>query len=141
MGAGRSLAETLQAVVDGVVDGLGFGIAVLNLRQPDGKFEVIAVAGSPDAREALLGTISAADIFDAEFAIADSWGALRCVPHERLPEGEVVGWVPEIPVSSDPDAWHPLDALFAPLKSPNGELVGMLSVDLPEDQRRPGPIH
>ncbi|MFC0629488.1 diguanylate cyclase domain-containing protein [Kribbella deserti] len=141
MGAGRSLSETLQAVVDGVVDGLGFGIAVLNLRQPDGKFEVIAVAGSPDAREALLGTISAADIFDAEFAIADSWGALRFVPHERLPEGEVVGWVPEIPVSTDPDAWHPLDALFAPLKSPNGELVGMLSVDLPEDQRRPGPIH
>lgn len=141
MGAGRSLSETLQAVVDGVVDGLGFGIAVLNLRQADGKFEVIAVAGSPDAREALLGTISAADIFDAEFAIADSWGALRFVPHERLPEGEVVGWVPEIPVSEDPDAWHPLDALFAPLKSPSGELVGMLSVDLPEDQRRPGQIH
>ena len=141
MGAGRSLAETLQAVVDGVVDGLGFGIAVLNLRQPDGKFEVIAVAGSPEAKEALLGTISAADIFDAEFKIADHWGGLRFVPHERLPEGEVVGWVPDLPVSSDPSAWHPLDALFAPLHSPDGELVGMLSVDLPEDQRRPGPIH
>jgi diguanylate cyclase (GGDEF)-like protein/PAS domain S-box-containing protein len=135
MGAGRSLAETLQAVVDGVVDGLGFGIAVLNLRQPDGKFEVIAVAGSPEAREALLGTISSADIFDAEFAIADKWGGLRFVPHERLPEGEVVGWVPDVPVSDDPDA------LFAPLYSPDGELVGMLAVDLPEDQRRPGPIH
>lgn len=141
MGAGRSLAETLQAVVDGVVNGIGFGIAVLNLRQPDGKFEVIAVAGSPEAREALLGTISAADIFDAEFEIADSWGGLRFVPHERLPEGEVVGWVPDVPVSTDPNAWHPLDALFAPLHSPEGELVGMLSVDLPEDQRRPGRIH
>jgi len=141
MGAGRSLSETLQAVVDGVVDGLGFGIAVLNMRQADGKFEVIAVAGSPDAKEALLGTVSAADIFDAEFAIADSWGALRFVPHERLPEGEVVGWVPDVPVSDEPDAWHPLDALFAPLHSSDGELVGMLSVDLPEDQRRPGPIH
>jgi diguanylate cyclase (GGDEF)-like protein/PAS domain S-box-containing protein len=142
MGAGRSLAETLQAVVDGVVTGLGFGIAVLNLRQADGKFEVIAVAGSPEAREALLGTISAADIFDAEFAIADKWGGLRFVPHERLPEGgEIVGWVPEIPVSTEADAWHPLDALFAPLHSSDGELVGMLSVDLPEDQRRPGQIH
>jgi len=141
MGAGRSLAETLQAVVDGVVTGLGFGIAVLNLRQPDGKFEVIAVAGSPEAKEALLGTVSAADIFDAEFDIADKWGGLRFVPHERLPEGEVIGWVPAIPVSTEPDAWHPLDALFAPLHSSDGELVGMLSVDLPEDQRRPGPIH
>jgi diguanylate cyclase (GGDEF)-like protein/PAS domain S-box-containing protein len=141
MGAGRSLAETLQAVVDGVVDGLGFGIAVLNLRQADGKFEVIAVAGSPEAKEALLGTVSAADIFDAEFEIADKWGGLRFVPHERLPEGEIVGWVPDVPVSTDPNAWHPLDALFAPLYSPEGELVGMLSVDLPEDQRRPGPVH
>jgi diguanylate cyclase (GGDEF)-like protein/PAS domain S-box-containing protein len=141
MGAGRSLAETLQAVVDGVVDGLGFGIAVLNLRHEDGKFEVIAVAGSPEAREALLGTVSAADIFDAEFAIADQWGGLRFVPHERLPEGDVVGWVPDVPVSDDPAAWHPLDALFAPLYSPDGQLVGMLAVDLPEDQRRPGPIH
>ena len=141
MGAGRSLAETLQAVVDGVVDGLGFGIAVLNLRQADGKFEVIAVAGSPEAKDALLGTVSAADIFDAEFEIADKWGGLRFVPHERLPEGEIVGWVPDVPVSTDPNAWHPLDALFAPLYSPQGELVGMLSVDLPEDQRRPGPVH
>ncbi|TCO19156.1 PAS domain S-box-containing protein/diguanylate cyclase (GGDEF)-like protein [Kribbella steppae] len=141
MGAGRSLAETLQAVVDGVVDGLGFGIAVLNLRHPDGKFEVIAVAGSPEAREALLGTVSSADIFDADFAIADEWGRLRFVPHERLPEGEVIGWVPDVPVSDDPAAWHPLDALFAPLYSSDGELVGMLAVDLPEDQRRPGPIH
>ncbi|MFI5732672.1 diguanylate cyclase domain-containing protein [Kribbella sp. NPDC051587] len=141
MGAGRSLAETLQAVVDGVVDGLGFGIAVLNLRQPDGKFEVIAVSGSPEAREALLGTISAADIFDAEFAIADAWGGLRFVPHERLPEGDVVGWVPDVPIAKGPDAWHPLDALFAPLYSSENELVGMLSVDLPEDERRPGPVH
>ena len=141
MGAGRSLAETLQAVVDGVVTGLGFGIAVLNLRHADGKFEVIAVAGSPEAREALLGRVSASDIFDTEFAIADAWGKLRFVPHERLPEGEVVGWVPDVPVSDDPAAWHPLDALFAPLYSSDGELVGMLSVDLPEDQRRPGPVH
>ncbi|MGW6281432.1 diguanylate cyclase domain-containing protein [Kribbella sp. NPDC055071] len=141
MGAGRSLAETLQAVVDGVVDGLGFGIAVLNLRHEDGKFEVFAVAGSAEARAALLGAVSAADIFEPEFAIADEWGALRFVPHERLPEGEVVGWIPDVPISDDPAAWHPLDALFAPLHSPSGELVGMLSVDLPEDQRRPGPIH
>jgi diguanylate cyclase (GGDEF)-like protein/PAS domain S-box-containing protein len=141
MAAGRSLSETLQAVVDGVVTGLGFGIAVLNLRHADGKFEVIAVAGSPDAQAALLGTVSAADIFDAEFELADVWGRLRFVPHERLPEGVPHGWVPDLPVSDDPDAWHPLDALFAPLYSSDGVLVGMLSVDLPEDQRRPGPVH
>ena len=50
------------------------------------------------------------------------------------------GWVPPAdlaPVSDDPDAWHPLDALFAPLTAPDGALVGMLSVDLPQGGRRP----
>ena len=34
--------------------------------------------------------------------------------------------------------WHPLDALYAPLFSPSGEFVGVLSVDLPVSGARPG---
>ena len=51
-------------------------------------------------------------------------------------------WIPTTDVLSDagPDAWHPLDALFAPLHGPDGTLVGMLSVDLPHDGRRPGSL-
>jgi len=33
-----------------------------------------------------------------------------------------------------------MDALFAPLRAPSGQLVGMLSVDLPEDGRRPAAL-
>jgi diguanylate cyclase (GGDEF)-like protein/PAS domain S-box-containing protein len=140
MAAGRSLAATLQAVVEGVVNGLGFGVSALSLRLPDGKFAVVAVAGSAEAKAALLGTVNAADHYDAELAIADAWGKLRFVPHERLPEGEPAGWVPDVPIPTGPDAWHPVDALYAPLHAPDGELVGMLSVDLPEDNRRPDPV-
>ena len=82
-----------------------------------------------------------ANAFDEEFAVAEHWGPLRFVPHDRLPDG-AGGWVP--PATScpgdHPDAWHPLDALFAPLRCPAGTLVGMLSVDLPHDGRRPGPL-
>ena len=39
----------------------------------------------------------------------------------------------------DPDGWHPLDCLFAPLMAPTGKWVGVLSVDLPVGGRRPGP--
>jgi diguanylate cyclase (GGDEF)-like protein/PAS domain S-box-containing protein len=140
---GRSLAATLQSVVDGVVEGLGFGVAVVNYVHPDGTFETIAVAGSADARAALLGSRQPRDAFDADFALAEHWGGLRFVPHERLPAGEVSGWVPpagEASLVDAPDAWHPLDALFAPLTTTSGELVGMLSVDLPHDGRRPGAL-
>ena len=135
----RDLDATLQAVVDGVVEAVGFGVAAVNYVRPDGAFEIVAVAGSDEARAALLGTVSPADAYDEEFARADHWGALRFVPHDRLPE-QVAGWVPDVAASDAPDAWHPLDALFAPLHAISGEVVGVLSVDLPADGRRPGPL-
>ena len=141
-----SLDATLTRVVDGVVAGLGFGVAAVNVVHPDGSFETVAVAGSSDARQALLGSRAPADAFDVEFDVAELWGGLRFVPHDRLPAGVVTGWVPPVEAvavsgdADDADAWHPLDALFAPLHAPSGRLVGMLSVDLPADGRRPGPL-
>jgi signal transduction histidine kinase len=40
-------------------------------------------------------------------------------------------------ISDDPEAWHPLDALYVPLPGPTGGLIGVLSVDEPADGRRP----
>jgi diguanylate cyclase (GGDEF)-like protein/PAS domain S-box-containing protein len=134
----QSLAETLQAVVDGVVAGCGFGVAVVNTLTDDGVFETVAVAGPHEVRDMLLGRRNPPSMFVDEFAVAEEWGALRFVPYDRIDPEAVVGWVPDTEVSDDPDAWHPLNALYAPLEAPSGELVGMLSVDLPEGGRRPG---
>ena len=134
----RTLPSTLQAVVDGVVAVVGFDVAAVSYRHADGTFETVAVAGDDEARRQLLGARKDPTAYDEEFAIAESWGSLRFVPHERLPGGKGQGWVPDVDVLAGPNAWHPMDALFAPLSSPTGELVGMLSVDLPRDRRRPG---
>jgi diguanylate cyclase (GGDEF)-like protein/PAS domain S-box-containing protein len=135
----RDLDATLDAVVDGVVEAVGFEIAAVNVVRPDGCFEMRAVAGSQEARAALLGAVSAPEEFAEEFARADAWGALRFVPHQRL-HGPARGWVSSAQEPDVADGWHPEDALFAPLRSPSGELVGMLSVDLPRDGRRPGAL-
>ncbi len=140
IGAGRSLHDTMRAVVDGVVSGLGFGVAVANLRHDDGTFEAIAVAGSDEARDALVGLRTPPSHFQVEFDRADQWGKLLFVPHDRVTENDDLGWVPGIEIPTDPEAWHPLDALFAPLTSATGELIGVLSVDLPEDGQRPDPL-
>lgn len=140
IGAGRSLSDTMRAVVDGVVSGLGFGVAVANLRHDDGTFEAVAVAGSDGARDALVGRRTPPSHFQVEFDRADRWGKLLFVPHDRVDEADDLGWVPDIEIPTDPEAWHPLDALFAPLTSATGELIGVLSVDLPEDGQRPAPL-
>jgi diguanylate cyclase (GGDEF)-like protein len=54
---------------------------------------------------------------------------------------DVFAWVPDyVPPADDEDAWHPLDALFAPLTGPSGDWIGVLSVDLPIAGRRPGAV-
>lgn len=136
----QSLPETLQAVVDGVVAGCGFGVAVVNILTDDGTFETVAVAGPDEVREMLLGRRNPPSMFADEFAVAEEWGALRFVPYDRIDPETVVGWIPDTEISDDPESWHPLNALYAPLEAPSGELVGMLSVDLPDDGRRPGRI-
>ena len=141
LNAERDLESTVQAVVDGVVAGVGFGVAALYYRLAEGGFEALAVAGPTEARAAVLRQRLPADAFDLDFAHAQSWGALRFVPHDRFVAGMVTHWVPtaEDTVAADggPEPWHPLDALFVPLHGAGGQLTGVLSVDCPADGRRP----
>ncbi|MEU8138401.1 diguanylate cyclase domain-containing protein [Streptodolium elevatio] len=141
LNATRDLRDTLQAVADGVVSGLGFGAAAVNVVRPDGDLEVAAVAGSEELAAAMAGQIGPRSDWERLLAVAERWGPLRFLSHRQGPAdpGRVPSWVPDIPVSDHPDAWHPYDALLAPLTTPEGELVGILSVDLPVDGRRPGP--
>ena len=134
----HDLREILQTIADGVADVVGFEIAVIRYLNDDGMLECLAVAGADDAREQLLGSKTPVDQFLAEFDLADEWGILRFVPHYRLPESGGPGWIPDLAVSDDPNAWHPEDALFAPLSAPTGELIGMMAVDVPKDRRIPG---
>jgi diguanylate cyclase (GGDEF)-like protein/PAS domain S-box-containing protein len=142
--AAHTLEQTLMAVVDGVVAGVGFDVAALNTLGPDGRFHAVAVAGPDEARDALLGQSYEREVFEKEFAAADIWGTtLHFVPHDRLVHGEVIGWVPPQPAtphSPEHEAWHPLDALYVPLCAASGDLLGVLSVDLPTGRRRPSAL-
>ena len=89
-------------------------------------------------REQIIGRRTpVASIFN-EFAQADEWGVLRFVPHDRLPNAlEESAWVPDFEPGTSADSWHPLDALYAPLYSATGQLLGNMSVDLPPGNRIP----
>ncbi len=134
------LGRTLQSVCQGVVDGLGFSVAVLNLVLPGDVLEVVACAGDQDARDALLGTRATRSEWDALMAVCEPVGDLLVDYLHLAPADDgVPAWVPAGAATDDPDAWHPLDELFAPLRTARSGLLGVLSVDLPVDGRRPGP--
>ena len=136
----QDLEEVLQTVAAGVVDVLGFQVAVISCLDNQDDLVVLAAAGDDDACRAMRGSRAPLQEFVDEFELADAWGSLRFLPHDRLPEDASSGWVPDVEPLDVPDAWHPLDTLYALLHGPTGELLGVLNVDLPVDGRRPGPL-
>lgn len=97
------LDRTLSSICRGVVEGLGFGVAVVNLVLPDGGLLV----------------------------------DYRLLDHDDT----VPVWLPQgpLPGGGGPgQPWDPRDGLLAPLRTARSGLLGVLSVDLPDDGCRPG---
>ncbi|NUR17039.1 MAG: GAF domain-containing sensor histidine kinase [Dermatophilaceae bacterium] len=133
------LAGLFEMVVAGAADVVGFKVAAISLVIPSGDVEVVAVAGDDDARSELLGRRTPRINLEAEFAVAERWGSLRFVPAGHLPAGSGEGWIASdwTTPADDPDAWNPEDTLIAPFSDAVGNLLGILSVDLPLSGRRP----
>ena len=131
--------DALQNIAEGVTDLLGFEVAAISVARDDHTLETVAVAGSAEARVQLRGHRTPISDIERELATAEVWGELRFIPHERMDiDVESLGWVSDLEASDDPDAWHPLDLLLAPIRDGQERLRGLLSVDLPHDRRRPG---
>jgi len=127
----------LEEIAHGVVDVLGYGVAAIARLEGD-TLVMTNVAGPPDVVAQILHRRTPAEQILDEFREADKWGILRFIPAGRMSQERLqAAWVPEFEPSEDPDAWHPEHALYAPLYSAAGELLGNMAVDLPHDARVP----
>ncbi|MFF7261854.1 diguanylate cyclase CdgB [Streptomyces sp. NPDC008159] len=147
MNTARSLADTLQTVADGVVNGLGYELACVNLVRPDGDLVVAALSGNSAAEALITGRVGSRASWDRRLNMGEAWGGLRFIPHTEgwvLDEDDVPQWYTDGPAPRFEDEWHPSDRLFAPMYTPGvggascGELLGVISVDRPRNGRRPG---
>ncbi|MGW0912166.1 diguanylate cyclase CdgB [Streptomyces sp. NPDC002784] len=147
MNTARSLADTLQTVADGVVTGLGYELAAVNLVRPDGDLVVAALAGNPAAEALITGRTGSRESWERRLSMGEHWGDLVFIPHTEgwvLDDDDVPQWYTDGPAPRFEDEWHPSDRLFAPMYTPgvhgsgSGELIGVLSVDRPRNGRLPG---
>ncbi|MFJ3337164.1 diguanylate cyclase CdgB [Streptomyces sp. NPDC086766] len=147
MNTARSLADTLQTVADGVVNGLGYELACVNLVRPDGDLVVAAFAGNSAAEALITGRVGSRDSWERRLGMGEHWDDLVFIPHTEgwvLDDDDVPQWYTDGPAPRFEDEWHPSDRLFAPMWTPGapdgrrGELLGVLSVDRPRNGRRPG---
>lgn len=142
----QSLADTLQTVTVGVVAGLGYELAALNLVRPDGDLVVAAFVGNESAEALITGRVGSRASWDRRLSMGEAWGDLRFIPHAEgrvLDDDDVPQWHTEGRMPKFDDEWHPSDRVFAPLYSVGSkgrqDLIGVISVDRPRNGRRPGP--
>jgi diguanylate cyclase (GGDEF)-like protein/PAS domain S-box-containing protein len=147
MNTARSLADTLQTVADGVVNGLGYELACVNLVRPDGDLVVAALSGDSAADSLITGRVGSRESWERRLTMGEDWDGLVFIPHTVgwvLDEDDIPTWYTDGPPPRFEDEWHPSDRLFAPLYTPggpggsSGELLGVISVDRPRNGRRPG---
>jgi diguanylate cyclase (GGDEF)-like protein len=130
----------LQAIADSIATSLGFATVVINTYRPAwNDFEVTAVYGSDEAKRTLLGDALPWDgwepLLDERFAL----GGAYMIPHGAFDWEDDVGarYIPDWEPSSSPDAWHPDDELFVPMRHTDGHLLGIISVGEPRSGTRP----
>ncbi|WP_248581295.1 HAMP domain-containing sensor histidine kinase [Nocardioides sp. InS609-2] len=129
--------EVLEEIARGVVEVLGFGVAAIARLEGD-YLVMTACVGPDDVRAQIIGRRNPKQRIMDEFRQADKWGILRYVPHGRVDDEFLTNaWIPDYEPDDDPQAWHPEDALYAPLYSATGELLGNMAVDFPPGNRIP----
>ncbi|MFJ2723068.1 diguanylate cyclase domain-containing protein [Streptomyces sp. NPDC087437] len=136
-----SLAHTLRAITDGLVNDLGYRASCVNLVRPDGDLVVASVTGSETAEAFLVGRAGARALWEQRLSMGKRWGRVVYISHEigwTIDGDAIPTWQPE---GQDwtPGRWNPQDRLFAEMRAVDGSLLGVLSLEHPRDGLLPGP--
>ena len=133
------LDAVLAAIVDGVQDAFGLDV-VLNLYEPELDTYVVRAAVG-EGVEQLMHTWSTRESFeellDRRFEIVPD---VFFIPHDAGIDVERLGpfYTPSYEWRG-PGYWHPDDMCFVGMRTSQGQLVGILSIDSTIDQHIPSP--
>ena len=133
----------LHAIAEDVARRSGHRVSAIDVLRADGNLELVAIAGSPEGRDHLLGRAAplAMDRLIAFGTDIDGWVLVRGGAGRRR-DPRLDGGVrphPDLPASASPDAWRAEDRLVRLLANGAGELRAVLYLDEPASGLRPTP--
>jgi diguanylate cyclase (GGDEF)-like protein len=136
----QDLGALLPAIAAEVSEAMGFRTIVMSVYRPAwDDFRVETVHGSEEGRQTLLGAERTWEewepLFDPDFERQGCY----FLPWDEFDwsSDTTLSFIPDLEMVDAPDAWHPEDALFVPLRHSDGHLLGIMSVDEPLSGRRP----
>ncbi|GAA4374627.1 GAF domain-containing sensor histidine kinase [Nocardioides caricicola] len=129
----------LQAIAEGVSEIAGFDLVGIAAVRDDGYLHQLVVVGPEEARAALLDSLAPTQPLLDQLEVAEDWGALKFVPHDRMVlDIDRWGWRSDAPSEGlESDVWHPDNLLVAPLEDDDGSFIGFLGMELPRDGKVP----
>ena len=134
----RDLTRLVDGIAETISESLGWNTVAINLYRPaEGDFEVTTVYGNESARAALLGSTRPGDAWAPLLAERFLRRGAYFIPNDEAVWADLPSHIPDLSMSSDPDAWHPEDALIVPMHGADGTLLGVVSVDEPRSGLRP----
>lgn len=142
LGQTTDMATILSIFVQAITDVADFEHAAINLVNDDGDLVVVAVVGPSELHAALIGTVGSRAGWDREIALADRHGAVHHSLTGDTALDDVPSWVSDdeswfARTADDAKAWTPDQALFVPMFDADGDLLGVVSVDLPRSGLMP----
>jgi diguanylate cyclase (GGDEF)-like protein len=137
--SGTGPLPVLETLATTIRSELSFASVVVNLAdEKREELRAVVVLGADELRRTLLDTAQS----------WSEWEPLLAPQYERcgaiwVPVGsfewpeDFPGWTSEMAPAPGADSWHPDDCLLLPLRSSDGEVLAIVSVDEPLSGRRP----
>jgi diguanylate cyclase (GGDEF)-like protein len=138
--AAGDVPELLSGIARVISESLGYGTVAINVYRPEwDDFETTAVHGDDEARAALQGHVRRIEEWEPLLAERFHRRGAYVVPAGEFDWSAISDdfYLPDVAGGLGANAWHPLDALFVPLRHADGTLLGILSVDEPATRARP----
>jgi hypothetical protein len=132
----QDLATFASLAGSGATCALGFLNVIVNLVN-EVEMVAVTVIGSEELRREMLGQRAERVAVEKMLADATPWGSLRFVAAVHSTQDIPIYVPPATADESVPDAWLPDYGLIAPLVNADGDLLGLLSLDMPTHGRLP----
>jgi len=133
----RDLKKICQMVAEALVDHSTFKRSVVSLLERNNIFKRIGFGGLTPEQIEKLKKMTPSTLKETKQNLKSDFliGQSYYIPHDLA---EIEGLKSEEEVDETKE-WHPDDFLFIPLYNPEGDIVGLIAVDDPDDGKKPTP--
>jgi len=135
----KSVQDVCQLTAEAVVQHTVFRRSVVSVLEADDSFARLGFGGLSDQEVEKLRKMPRSSLNSMEKSLSSKFliGRSYYIPHDEADMNGLASKVKATQKSKQKEEWHPDDFLFIPLFDPDRRIIGLISIDDPEDRSLP----